>query len=73
MKKERRLFWRSFFLSSVVVGCLLFGGFGIAKAYENTVRIGLGEYRQAVRLTDGGLQILDFTLYWDDIFPMHNS
>ncbi len=62
MKNERRLFWRSFALTSVILACLILGGFGIKEAYENTVRIGLGEYRSAVELTSEGLRILDFTI-----------
>ncbi|MBR7071845.1 MAG: hypothetical protein IKI29_06790 [Clostridia bacterium] len=62
MRKPYRLFWRTFWLSSVIVWCLLLGGYGVAKAYENTVRIGYGEYRSAIRLTSDGLQILDFLI-----------
>lgn len=62
MVKIKRLFLRSFLISSVVALCFFSGLFGIAKAYENTRRIGFGEYKKAFALEDDGLRILDFKI-----------
>ena len=42
--------------------CLFMGAYGIARAYENTRRIGFGEYKKAVDVDDGGIRILDFEI-----------
>ncbi len=62
MKKSTRLFFRSFYISSVVVFCLMLGIFGISKAYEGIRLIGFGEYRSAVEIDQEGIKIFDFTL-----------
>lgn len=49
-------------MSSLILFCLLFGFFGMAKAYENTRQIGFGEYKKAVAYEDGVLRIFDFEL-----------
>lgn len=61
-KAKRRVFWRSFYISAVIVLCLLCGAFGMFQAYENTVRIGFGEYKKAIELTDDGIRIFDFVI-----------
>ena len=63
MKKETELFFRSFFLSSVVTGCLFIGMYGINEAYKNTRRIGFGEEKNAVSVGWEGIRILDWE--WD--------
>ena len=62
MKRNTRLFFRSFFVSSVVVFCLMLGFFGITKAYEGIRLVGFGEYRSAIEIDDEGIKIFDFTL-----------
>lgn len=42
--------------------CLVFGWLGIAAAYENTVQVAFGEYRQAIEITDEQVRILDFVI-----------
>lgn len=58
--KAFKTFLRSFYLSSVVVFCLIFAFYGISEAYKNIRRIGFGEYRNAIEIGDGKLEILDF-------------
>jgi hypothetical protein len=58
--KAFKTFLRSFYLSSVVVFCLIFALYGISEAYKNIRRIGFGEYRNAIEIGDGKLEILDF-------------
>ena len=62
MKRSTRLFFRSFFISSTVVFCLIFGFFGITKAYEGIRLVGFGEYRSAIEIDEKGIKIFDFTL-----------
>ncbi len=62
MKRNTRLFFRSFFVSTVVVFCLIFGFFGITKAYEGIRLVGFGEYRSAIEIDDEGIKIFDFIL-----------
>lgn len=59
MKRKYKLFFKSWYLSSVIVFCLLFGILGIFKAYENIRLIGFGEYRKAVEYEDGVLRFFD--------------
>ena len=62
MKRNTRLFFRSFFVSSVVVFCLMLGFFGITKAYEGIRLVGFGEYRSAIEINDSSIKIFDFIL-----------
>lgn len=62
MKRNTRLFFRSFFVSSVVAFCLILGFFGITKAYEGIRLVGFGEYRSAIEIDEKGIKIFDFTL-----------
>lgn len=60
MKQATRLFFRSFFLSAVVTGCLFFGVFGAIEAYQNTRRIGFGEEKSAVFVGKNKIRIFDW-------------
>ncbi len=62
MKKSTKRFFRSFFISSVVIFCLAIGILGIVKAYEGIRLIGFGEHRSAVEFDRGELKIFDFTI-----------
>lgn len=42
--------------------CLIIGIAGISAAYENTRRIGFGEYTRAVEIHNGKIKILDFEI-----------
>lgn len=60
IKKEKKLLMRSFYISSVAVLCIFIAFFGTAQVYENTRRVGFGEYKKAVAYENGTLRILDF-------------
>lgn len=60
MRKQTKVFLRAFCISSVILSCLIFGFWGISKAYENIRLIGFGEYRTAIDYEDGKLKIFDF-------------
>lgn len=62
MIKIKRTFLRSFGISLTVALCLITGVAGISAAYENTRRIGFGEYTKAVEIHDGKIKILDFEI-----------
>ncbi len=62
MKRSTRLFFRSFYISSVVVFCLTLGILGISKAYEGIRLVGFGEYRSAIEIDSKGIKIFDFIL-----------
>lgn len=60
MKKR---FFRCFAISLIVIGCISFGFLGIIKAYENTRRVGFGDYNSAIKIGDGEIKILDLYLF----------
>lgn len=62
MKRSTKLFFKSFYISSVVVFCMLLGIFGITKAYEGIRLVGFGEYRNAIEIENGNIKIFDFIL-----------
>ncbi len=62
MKRNIKTYFRTFYISLVIIMCLCFGWIGISAAYENTVQTAFGEYRQAIEITDGKLRILDFVI-----------
>lgn len=62
MKRETKAYFRTFYISWIVIMCLVFGWLGIATAYENTVQVAFGEYRQAIEITDEQIRILDFVI-----------
>ncbi len=60
MKKQTKTYFRTVYISSVIILCLLLGWIGIAAAYENTVQTAFGEYKKAIEFSDGTFRILDF-------------
>lgn len=54
------LFFKTVYLTAVIILCLAFGITGIMKAYENIRRISFGEYRNAVEIRDGKFFFFDF-------------
>lgn len=62
MKRNLKIFIRSFYISAVIMLCLLFGSAGIAKAYSAMRLTAFGEYRQAIDFKDGKLRIFDFEI-----------
>ncbi len=62
MKRSTKTYFKSFYISMVIIACLCFGWVGISSAYENTVKIKFGEDRPAIELKDGKLRILDFEI-----------
>ena len=59
---KNSLFLRSFLISFVLISCVVFGFFGIAKAYKNIRLVAYGEYVNAIELKDGYLKIFDMKI-----------
>lgn len=62
MKRNTKIFWRSFLISFAIVISLLIIILGIGESYKQIRRIGFNEYKNAVGFTDGEFYILDFTI-----------
>ena len=61
MKRNSKIFWRTFVISFLIIICLYIIIAGIGESYKQMRRIGFGEYKNAVEYSDGGLRILDFS------------
>lgn len=62
MKKHTKTYFRTLYLTLVVVMCLMFGWVGVSAAYENTVQVAYGEYKSAIEITREKIRILDFEI-----------
>ena len=62
IKKQTRLFFKSFYISATLCLCLFIAVFGSFKAYENIRLIGFGEYKKAVEITPEKIRFFDFEL-----------
>ncbi len=62
MKRNTKTYFRTFYISLVIIMCLSFGWIGISAAYESTVQTAFGEYKTAIEIKDGKLRILDFVI-----------
>ena len=62
MKRRTKVYFRTLYISFVIIMCLFIGCVGIALAYENTVQTAFGEYKKAIEITDEGIRVLDFVI-----------
>lgn len=62
IKRNTKTYFRSFYISLIILICLSLGWIGISSAYENTVQIAFGEHRDAIEIQDGKLRILDWVI-----------
>jgi len=62
MKKSTRLFFKSWFLTTIIIICTLVAFFGTTKAYEGIRLIGYGENRRAIEFKEGVLYVFDFEI-----------
>ena len=63
--KNFKLFLKSFYITAIIITCILIVLIGTTKAYENIRQIGFGEHRHAIDYENGTLTFFDFTF---DIF-----
>ena len=62
MKRRTKTYFRTLYLSLVIMSCLSFGWIGISSAYESTVQIAFGEQKKAIEITQEKIRILDFEI-----------
>ena len=62
MKRQTKTYFRTLYLTLVIMICLCFGWIGISSAYENTVQVAYGEYKSAIEITQEKIRILDFEI-----------
>lgn len=62
MKRKFKTFIRTFYISSVIMLCIIFGFWGTAKAYSAMRLIAFGEYRNAVSISDDKIRLFDFEI-----------
>ena len=62
MKRRSKTFFRTFYITLVILMCLSFGWIGISSAYENTVQTAFGEYKKAIEISRDKIRILDFEI-----------
>lgn len=57
---KKKLFFRAFYMTSVILFCVSLGVWGISKAYQGIRRVGYGEYTKALTSDGETIKILDF-------------
>ncbi len=62
MKRKTKTYFRTFYISFVIIMCLTLGWIGVSAAYENTVQVAFGEYKKAIEISNESIRILDFVI-----------
>ena len=62
MKRQTKTYFRTLFLSLVIMLCISFAWIGISTAYEGIMQIAFGEYKKAIEINEDHIRILDFTI-----------
>lgn len=62
MKKQTKTYFRTLYITLVIMLCLSLGWIGVSTAYENTVQVAFGEYKKAIEITREKIRILDFEI-----------
>lgn len=62
MKRNTKTYFRTLYITLVIILCLSLGWIGISTAYENTVQIAFGEYKKAIEINNDTIRILDFVI-----------
>lgn len=62
MKRNFKTFIRTFYISAIVMLCIILGFWGTAKAYSAMRLIAFGEYRNAVSISDDKIRLFDFEI-----------
>ncbi|MBE6810304.1 MAG: hypothetical protein E7521_04510 [Ruminococcaceae bacterium] len=62
MKRQTKTYFRTLYISLVIIMCISLGWIGISTAWENTVRIAFGEYKNAIEINSDTIRILDFVI-----------
>ncbi len=62
MKRQTKTYFKTLYITLVIMLCLCLGWIGISQAYENTVQIAYGEYKKAIEINENTIRILDFVI-----------
>lgn len=62
MKRQHKTYFRTFYITLVIIMCLSFAWIGISISYENIVQIAYGEYKKAIEINEDTIRILDFVI-----------
>lgn len=62
MKRNFKIFIRTFCISLVISGCIAFLIYGIFAAYTSIRLIGFGDYTTPFSIDEEGVKILDFII-----------
>ena len=62
MQRQTSTYFRTFYITLVIILCLSIGWIGISSAYENIVRTAFGEYKKAIEINRDTIRILDFVI-----------
>lgn len=62
MKKQTKTYFRSLYITLIILTCLTLGWVGISSAWENTVQIAYGQYKKAIEINKDTIRILDFVI-----------
>ena len=60
MKRNTKIFWRTVYISAVIITCIYILVAGIGESYKQMRRIGSLANKVAVEIFDGDFSILDF-------------
>lgn len=62
MKRQTKTYFRTLYITLIILLCVSLGWIGISAAYENTVFIAYGEYKSAIEVSKDSIRILDFII-----------
>ena len=62
MKRHTKTYFRTLYITLVIMLCISLGWIGVSAAYENTVRVAYGEYKKAIEINEDTMRILDFVI-----------
>ena len=62
MKRHTKTYFRTLYITLVIMLCISLGWIGVSAAYENTVRVAYGEYKKAIEINEDTIRILDFVI-----------
>lgn len=60
MSEKKIIYFRTTYISTVILACIILGLTGIFEAYKSIRLIGFGEYRDAVKITKEKIVIFDY-------------
>ena len=62
MQRHTKTYFRTFYITLIILLCLSLGWIGISISYENTVQTAYGKYENAIEINGDYIRILDFII-----------